>query len=122
VARTIQGELSSLIRELADPRIAAAGLPSITHVDVNVDCTVADVYISLIGGDEAALEAAVAALAGAAPRLRGPVGRRLHLRVAPELRFHGDRSVEFAARLTEIIRDDERRSVSDEPDSDPEES
>lgn len=113
VARTLQAELSELLGGLSDPRIAAAGLPSINHVDVNVDYSVADVYVSFIGGSGESGRA-IAALERAAARLRGPLGRRMNLRRAPELRFHGDDSVEFRARLSEIVADDERRAAGDD--------
>lgn len=124
VARTLQAELAELIRGLSDPRIAAAGLPSINHVDVNVDYSVAEIYVSFIGGSSAAAAPAIEALGGAAARLRGPLGRRMNLRRAPELRFHFDRSVDFGARLSEIVADDERRAhprPSDEPEGEGEE-
>lgn len=115
VARTLQAELAELIRGLSDPRITAAGLPSINHVDVNVDYSVAEVYVSFIGGSSAAVAPALEALAGAAARLRGPLGRRMNLRRAPELRFHADQSVEFRARLSEIVAEDERRAEGNSP-------
>lgn len=114
VARTIQSELAELIRGLKDPRIAAAGPASVNHVDVNRDISVATVYVSFIGADPATQSAAVAALDRAGARLRGPIGRRLNLRRAPELRFVADDSVEFTARLSEIVADDEARGAKEE--------
>lgn len=114
VARTIQLELAEMIRGLKDPRIAAAGPASVNHVDVNSDLSVATVYVSFIGADARVSAVAVEALGRAASRLRGPLGRRMNLRHAPELRFLADDSVEFAARLSEIVADDEVRRGSGE--------
>ena len=114
VARTIQLELAEMIRGLKDPRINAAGPASINHVDVNSDLSVATVYVSFIGSDEAVTAAAVEALGRAATRLRGPLGRRMNLRRAPELRFVADHSVEFTARLSEIVVEDEARRAEPE--------
>lgn len=119
VARTLQAELSDLIRTLKDPRIEAAGPASVNHVDVNRDLSVATIYISFIGADEPASGAAVAALNAASGRLRGAIGRRLDLRRAPELRFVADKSVDFNARLAEIIAEDQARA-SDGPESEEE--
>jgi ribosome-binding factor A len=49
------------------------------------------------------------ALVAGAKRLRGPLARRMNLARAPQLRFSLDTSDEFSHRLTEIVRDDERR-------------
>jgi ribosome-binding factor A len=108
----LQIELTDLIAGLKDPRLAGAGPVSINHVDVNRDISVATVYVSFIGADDRVTAAAIDALVGAGPRLRGPLARRLHLRRAPELRFVADSSVEFAARLSEIVAEDEARAPS----------
>jgi ribosome-binding factor A len=114
VARTLQLELAEMIRGLKDPRIAAAGPASINHVDVNRDMSVATIYVSFIGAGEGVTAAAVEALGRATSALRGPLARRLHLRRAPELRFFADSSVEFTARLSEIVAEDTARAVPDE--------
>ncbi len=42
--------------------------------------------------------------------MRGPVGRRLSLQRAPELRFHPDPSVDVSEKLAAIVREDEQRA------------
>ena len=53
--------------------------------------------------------------------LRGPLGRALGLRHAPELRFVNDELIESGAKLSALIskavKEDEKRHV-DDPDSD----
>jgi ribosome-binding factor A len=106
VAEAIKAELADLIaREVKDPRVRE-GLVSVTHVEVNRDLSVAEVGVSILVGDP---KAVVAGLAKAAGFLRGPLARRLKLRISPELRFHHDQSQEFAGRLHEIIAEDEQR-------------
>lgn len=111
VAEAIKIELADLVgREVKDPRVQA-GLVTVSHVEVNRDLSVAEVGVSIIAGDAAA---AMKGLEAAAGFLRGPLARRLRLRVAPELRFHHDTSQEMASRLRDIVReDDERRSASE---------
>ena len=46
----------------------------------------------------------MAALNGAAGKLRGLVGRNCGLRLAPELRFAEDHSIEQGARIEELLR------------------
>jgi ribosome-binding factor A len=102
--------LTELIaREVRDPRVRAATLITVTRVELNVDLSVATVYVSIIGGDDAAA-GALAGLAKAAGFLRGPAARELHLQHAPELRFRGDASIDMSEKLAAIVRDDEDRA------------
>jgi ribosome-binding factor A len=105
VAGTIRAELVDLIgREIRDPRVAAAGIATVTEVTVSPDLRYADVRISFVGGkgDPAA---AIKALAAAAGFLRGELGRRLDLRVAPLLRFHHDRSADRQAEIEKLLKE-----------------
>ena len=114
VAQLLRSALSAQLRtSLKDPRVSDPGLLSINHVDVNRDMSVAHVYVSLLGGSERDLEVAVAALRGAAGALRGPLGRELRLKRAPELRFLPDHSAEVGARISEIVRGDADNSESE---------
>ena len=47
----------------------------------------------------------MAALARAAPFLRSSLGRDLHIRRMPELRFERDDSIEAARRIDDILRE-----------------
>ncbi len=98
-----------IAREVKDPRVRAATLITVTKVELNVDLSVANVYISIIG-DDATADGVLAGLAKAAGFLRGPAGRRLSLQHAPELRFFQDASVDMTEKLAAIIRDDEERA------------
>ena len=113
VAEAIKAELSDLIaREVKDPRVRE-GLVTVSHVEVNRDFSVADVGVSILAGDAAAV---LKGLEKAAGFLRGPLGRRLKLRVAPELRFHHDQSQALASRLREIVLEDEQRRADADKD------
>jgi ribosome-binding factor A len=98
-----------IAREVKDPRVRAATLITVTKVELNVDLSVATVYISIIG-DDATADGVLAGLSKAAGFLRGPVGRRLSLQHAPELRFLQDASIDMSEKLAAIIRDDEERA------------
>ena len=89
VAQEIQRTLSEMIRrELRDPRL---GLLTLTEVRVSNDLSHAKVYYSVLGGQP---ELAHEILEEAADTLRGPLGRALRLRHAPELRFVADELIE----------------------------
>ena len=101
IASVIHAELARLLREeVKDPRV---GTISITEVSLKPDLSVARVrYVPLAGaGDAAQVQAGLEA---AARFLRGPIGRALGIRHAPELRFEADPNVEYAARMDRLLR------------------
>ena len=110
VEHGLRDVLTELIaRDVRDPRVRAATLITVTRVELNVDLSVATVYVSIIG-DDATADGVLAGLAKAAGFLRGPVGRKLNLQHAPELRFQRDVSLDMSEKLTAIVRDDEERA------------
>lgn len=89
--------------EIHDPLIAEAHL-TVSEVRMTPDLRHALVFVTELGGD---LRAEVSrALARAAPRLRGEVGRRLHLKYAPELSFRADTSFREAARIEALLAEE----------------
>ena len=116
VSQAIREALGTLIGDqLSDPRLKKAGFISVNHVELNRDMSVAEVFVAFYGGADEEGEAATAILNRSAGRLRGPLGRKLNLQRAPELRFVHDKSSEFGVRLSQIIRDDEMRSTQGDP-------
>ena len=120
-ARRVEEQLKRLLselvrREVKDPRI---GLITITSTEVSKDLTHANVYFTPFAGTGDA-KAALEALKHAAGFLRREVRNQMRLRVAPELDFHIDDSVERGARLSALIHDavesDRERHVETEPD------
>jgi len=100
VGEQIQRELAVLIRdEIKDPRI---GMVSVTAVIVSRDLSHAKVYVSVMGNAEQT-DASVSVLGHAAGFLRHKLGKILHIRVIPELRFYLDRSLEEGARMGALI-------------------
>ena len=120
-ARRVEEQLKRLLaelvrREVKDPRV---GLITITGVEVTKDLSHARVYFTPfagVGDPAAALEA----LRHAAGFLRHQVRNEMRLRVAPELDFQLDDSVERGARLSALIHDavesDRKRHVDTDPD------
>jgi ribosome-binding factor A len=110
VAHAIRDVLGELIRtEVKDPRVRAATLLTVAKVEMNVDMSVANVYVSIIG-DDATVDGVIEGLNKAAGFLRGPVGRKLSLQRAPELRFHHDITIDVGAKLRAIVLEDEARA------------
>lgn len=98
----IQEEISDIIiRKVKDPRL---GFVSITKVRVSADLSYASVYFSVIGGESDA-EKTRACLVHAASFIRSELGRRLHVRRIPELRFFYDDSAVRGERIEKILKD-----------------
>ncbi len=98
----LRRELSVKLRGLVrDPGL---GPLSVTGVDVTADLWLARVYVEVYG-TEAEQSETMAALGRAAPFLRSVLGRELHIRRMPELRFHRDESTEAGQRIEAILRD-----------------
>lgn len=96
--RELSVKLQGLVR---DPGL---GPLSVTGVDVTADLWLARVYVEAYG-TEAERAETMAALGRAAPFLRSVLGRELHIRRMPELRFHRDESQEAGQRIEAILRD-----------------
>ena len=115
VAEQVQRTLSELLRrEVRDPRLKPL---TITHVRVSPDLTHAWVHYTLLSGDSHdPLQREI--LDEAARYLRGPLGRSLRLRLAPELHFQPDEELERGNRLDDLItravRDDQDRHVDED--------
>jgi len=96
----LKRELSELIRlQVRDPRV---GVVTITGVEVARDLGSARVFIREMGG-EAHLAETLEGLEAAAPFLRSSLGKLLHVRRIPELRFREDRSQQGALRIEEVL-------------------
>lgn len=104
VADQIQKELAGLIqREMKDPRL---GMVTVSAVDVSRDLAYADVFITMLGKDDAeARQQTLDILARGAGFLRGKLARAMRLRIVPALRFRYDESIERGARLSSLIED-----------------
>ena len=116
VAQQLQRTLSELIhREIRDPRL---GLVTLTEVRMSSDLSYATIYYSVLNAERSEAQEV---LSSAAEILRGPVGRALRLRHAPELRFVADELIESGARLSALIhkavKDDVERHVPGDDDA-----
>lgn len=100
VAAQLQRELADLVRtEVRDPRI---GMVTISEVEVTRDLAVAKVYVTFLGSEQP-VPKALALLGERAPMLRHELGRRMRLRVMPDLRFVYDDSLERGMRMDALL-------------------
>ncbi|WCJ36553.1 ribosome-binding factor A family protein [Euphorbia peplus] len=141
VAKQIQRELSDML--LTDKVIQYAVLPeaalgadrylssltTISDVEVSSDLQVVKVYVSVFG-DDRGKDVAIAGLKAKAKYVRTQLGRRMKLRLTPEIRFLEDESLERGSRVIAILdkikaeeenqvdEDDDLSQLSDSPQND----
>ena len=99
----IQREMSSLIRTVKDPRVADAGMVSVTAVETTPDLKYAKIYVSVL--DKTYSAQALKGLKSASGYLRRELGRALDLRNTPELSFVRDDSIDKGAHILDMLRD-----------------
>lgn len=114
----VQRELSTIIRELKDPRIGI--MTTVTAAEVTPDLKYCKVYISVMG-DEQVKADTMAGLKSAAGFIRRELARTVNLRNTPEIKFVIDESIEYGMRMSKLIdevnsKNEESRVDSDESD------
>jgi ribosome-binding factor A len=98
---SIKELLSELIlSRIKDPRV---GFVTITGVDVARDLATAKVHFSVMGEEEARRESKEG-LESAKNFMRKVVGRELKLRLAPDLRFVYDDSLDRSEKIEDALR------------------
>lgn len=102
VRKTLMKEIADILqREIRDSRIS--GVISIMDVEVSHDNSYAKVYYSVFGGDEEAKEKTKEAIKANTSKIRYEVGKRIRLRLTPELRFIYDDSMDRASKVNDIL-------------------
>ena len=111
VSEDIKREIAAMIRELKDPRIQ--GMLTVVNVEVSSDASFAKVYVSAMEGIDTA-KTAVKGLTSATGYIRREIGKRLHLRKTPELKFIADDSIEKGMNITRLINSVVKEETPDE--------
>ena len=115
-------DLAKLIH--SDVREPGLGMFSVSDVRVSPDLSRAKVFISILQNDEMIIHRTMGALQAYAGRLRGGLGKRMHIRAVPRLEFIYDDLIQKGAQLNRIIEkavDEDRHKVErfgKAPDSD----
>ena len=101
VSRHIRNTLAELLRKkIRDPRLRAV---AITGVDLSPDLRLAKIYFSAPGNEEA-VAAAEAGFQKAHAFIKRQLAANLGLRYMPEIRFCYDRSLDYGARIDNILK------------------
>ncbi|MCI7741568.1 MAG: 30S ribosome-binding factor RbfA [Clostridiales bacterium] len=116
LARTnddIQFVLSSLLREIKDPRVQQ-GMISVTRVETTGDLRYSKIWLSVMGlKDEKEFKKGLKSASG---WLRRELGNKLSLRYTPELVFEIDHSIEYGAHISQVISSLDIRQDGEEND------
>ena len=100
VGGQIQRELAQIIQqELRDPRL---GMVTISAVEVSKDMAHAKVFITLMDSDQD-VDATLKVLKKASGFLRHALGKRITLRVLPDLHFVYDSSLDEGMRIAALL-------------------
>ena len=99
VSEDIKREIVAIIRELKDPRVT--GLISITKILLTKDLKYCKIYISVFGANK---EEALEGVKSGAGYMRKELGRRVQIRIVPELQFVLDDSIEYGAHIDQMLK------------------
>ncbi len=94
-------ELSSVLREIKDPRVSSAMI-GVTSCEVSADLKYAKAYYSYIGKTDA--KEVENGLKSASGYIRKQIAERLDLRQTPEIRFIHDDSIGYGAHINELLK------------------
>ncbi|QJD30475.1 30S ribosome-binding factor RbfA [Methylococcus geothermalis] len=101
VSAQMQREIAEFLRTGIDaPEL---GMITVSDVEVSRDLAVAKVFVTFLGG-RLETKAAVKRLGEFAPQLRQALGRRMRMRVLPEIRFVYDDSIERGLHMDQVLR------------------
>ena len=108
----MQAELSTIFREIKDPRIQGAFL-TVTACDVTPDLKFAKIYFSFMQGE---VKEIMRGLSAASPYIRRRIAESLNLRITPELTFVHDTSLAHGAHIATLLNRIERERTAKEAD------
>ena len=98
--------------EIRDPDLADVAI-TVTEVRIGPDLKRATAFVTRLGRSDIA--AKLPALRRAAPFLRVIVAKELRLRVAPDLSFQADTSIDYAMHVDTLLRQPEVARDLDKP-------
>jgi ribosome-binding factor A len=106
LAEGIREEVARIVAsEVKDPRL---GFVTITRVEVTHDLGLARVLVGVLG-DETERQRSMAALQSATGFVRREIGRRLRIRIVPEIEFRYDKGIDATDRVARLL--EEQRSA-----------
>ena len=103
VSQQLQKELALILqREVRDSRI---GMVTISDVEVSRDLAYAKVFVTFLCVGEQTPEDSLAALKEHEVQIRMMLGKRIRLRLTPEVRFTYDNTLVGGMRMSNLVSD-----------------
>lgn len=103
ISEEFKREISDIIKnDINDPRIAE--FTSVMSAEVTKDQRYAKVYISVLGDEKQQTDTMIG-LRSAAGYIRKEVGKRIKLRLTPQVIFELDKSIEHGIYISKLIDD-----------------
>lgn len=97
--------LPAILRTVKDPRVQNAGMISVTHVDTAGDLSQCKVYLSVFApGVELNKKEFTQGLKSCSGYIRKELAAQVKLRVAPEILFILDDSLDRGAKIIQLIQ------------------
>lgn len=98
----LKKEISNIINyELNNPKIT--GMISVTRAKITPDLKYAKVYVSILNSKN--VKDTLANLKKSAGFIRSEIAKRINLRITPELIFVLDDSMEYGAKIDQILKE-----------------
>lgn len=110
----VQRELSNIIRNMKDPRVAP--WISVVAAEVAPDLKTCKAYISVLG-DGKAQEDTIRGLESAEGYIRRELAHTLNMRNTPEIRFILDQSIEYGVNMSKKIDEVNRNMTEGDADA-----
>jgi len=98
VRKTLMKEIADIIQK----DVKTPGMVSVLDLEVSHDNSYAKVFYSVFGNDEQK-EKTMEIIEKNTSKIRYEVGKRIRLRLTPELRFIYDDSIERGSKVTDLI-------------------
>lgn len=105
----VQRELSNIVRNMKDPRVAP--WTSVVAAEVAPDLKTCKAYISVLG-DASAQEETIKGLESAEGYIRRELAHTLNMRNTPQIRFVLDQSIEYGANMSKKIDEVTKNMIS----------
>ncbi|MBI9017772.1 MAG: 30S ribosome-binding factor RbfA [Phycisphaerae bacterium] len=103
LTRNIRDIINEVIQqEISDPRLT--GLVSITHIKLTEDVSVAKIYLSFMGTNQAQEKLSFEAVKSAKGYIRTRLAGSLHTRTCPELIFLVDDSLKKSMEVSDLLK------------------
>lgn len=111
VRQLLKQEVSDIIRrEIKDPRL---GFLTVTDAEITADLKHSKVYVTILG-DEQERKQSMDVLKHAQHFIRQEFGKRVRMKILPDIQFFYDESVDRGVRIFELLeeikRDDQEQS------------